>query len=61
MYKVVIAAVHFSSMRQTCEAGASVVEVWINASIGSIKGVRMFHDEVKPFVVEKLKIWTTVS
>lgn len=43
------------------EEGTNVVEVWINASIGSIKGVCVFHDEVKPFVIKQLKIWTTVS
>lgn len=42
-------------MRQTCEEGASVVEVRTDASVVSIKGGCVSHDEVKAFIVEQHK------
>ena len=42
-------------MRRTCEEGATVVEVWTDASVGSIKEGCMSHDEVKAFIVEQRK------
>lgn len=42
-------------MRQTCEEDSSVVEVWIDASISSIKGGSVSHDEVKASIVEQHK------
>jgi len=32
-----------------------VVEVWIDANVGSRKGGCMSHEEVKAFVIEQLK------
>lgn len=42
-------------MRRPCEEGASVVEVWIDASVVSIKGWCLSRDELKAFFVEQHK------